>query len=144
MGIRSKIKTASKTALAAGFEASKPAALVAGFEVRRAPTEIARICEAVQLLHSANNGLDWSRRFLSCAVKYLSSSRSQLMQDLFALSVVGEKRKGYFVEFGAADGVALSNSYMLETTFGWTGIVAEPSTTFAPRLAANRHCVVDT
>ena len=125
--------------------ALKRAALAAGFEIRRVPTEKdARIREAIQLLHSANNGSDWSRRFLSCAVKYLSSSRSQLMQDLFALSVLGEKRNGYFVEFGGGDGVTFSNSYMLETTFGWTGIVAEPSATFAPKVAANRRCTIDT
>jgi FkbM family methyltransferase len=132
VGIKGRIKTSLKTA-----------ALAAGF-IRRVPTENARISEAIHLLRSANNASDWSRRFLSCAVKYLSYSRSQLMQDLFALSVLGEKRNGYFVEFGAGDGVTLSNSYMLETTFGWTGIVAEPSVRFAPKIHAHRRCVIDT
>jgi FkbM family methyltransferase len=66
------------------------------------------------------------------------------MQDLFALSVLNDKRNGYFVDFGAGDGVTLSNSYMLETEFGWTGIVAEPCRTYAPKLAANRRCAIDT
>jgi FkbM family methyltransferase len=95
-------------------------------------------------LHSANGGSDWSRHFLSCAVKHFSSSRSQFMQDLFALSMLGEKRNGYFVEFGAWDGVTLSNSYMLETEFGWTGIVAEPSRRFASKLSESRRCAIDT
>ena len=144
MEIKRRIKTASKTALAVSFKTLKEVALSAGFEVRRMPTENVRVREAVNLLHSANGGSDWSRHFLSCAVKYLSFSRSQYMQDLFALSVLGEKRNGYFVEFGAWDGVTLSNSYMLETEFGWAGIVAEPSRRLASTLAESRRCAIDT
>jgi FkbM family methyltransferase len=144
MGIKSKINAAFKTTRVLGSKALKSAALSAGLEVHRIPTENNRIYESIQFLHSANNGSDWSRCFLSCAVKYLSSSRSQLLQDLFALSVVGEKRNGYFVEFGGGDGVTFSNSYMLETTFGWRGIVAEPSAAFAPKIIANRRCAIDT
>src|SRR5262249_43957579 len=98
-----------------------------GLEVHRALTENDRIYEAIRLLHSANNGAVWSRRFLGCAVKYRHLSHSQLMQDIFALSVCDENHKGYFVEFGGGDGITYSNTYMLETAFGWTGIVAEPS-----------------
>lgn len=163
MKIKTAIKLAlKKAALVAGFEVYRlPAGFKgyyrapAGFEVYRVPiksgiepidcvpVETARIHRAIHLLHLANNGSDWSRRFLSCAVKYLSHSHSQLMQDLFALSVLGEKRNGYFVEFGVANGITDSNSFMLETQFGWTGIVAEPSRTLAPKVAANRHCAID-
>jgi hypothetical protein len=114
--------------------ALKRAALAAGFDVRRAPTENARICEAIP----------FARRFISCAVKYFSFSRSQILQDLFVLSVLGEKRNGYFVEFGVGDGITFSNSYMLETEFGWTGIVAEPCRMFAAKVSANRRCAIDT
>src|SRR5262245_14346073 len=144
MEIKKRIKTASKTALAVSFKALRQFAFSAGFEVRRVPTENVRIREAINLLRSANGDSDWSRHFLSCAVKYVSSSRSQFMQDLFALSVLGEKRNGYFVEFGAWDGVTFSNSYMLETEFGWAGIIAEPSRRFASKLAASRRCAIDT
>src|SRR5262249_23334960 len=44
----------------------------------------------------------------------------------------------------AWDGVTLSNSYMLETEFGWTGIVVEPSRRFGPKLAGSRRCAIDT
>ena len=60
------------------------------------------------------------------------------------LKNIGEKRNGYFVEFGAGDGITFSNSYMLETEFGWTGIVVEPSRTFAPKVTATRYCATDT
>lgn len=122
----------------------KSFALSLGFEIRRVPTLNDSIYDAICLLHSAHDGSDWSRRFLSCAVKYKSVSHSQVMQDIFAISMLAEKRNGYFVEFGAGDGVTLSNSYMLEKVFDWTGIVAEPSASFIPMVAANRGCAIDT
>ena len=49
-----------------------------------------------------------------------------------------KKTKGFFVEFGATDGVGLSNSYMLEHNFGWTGILAEPAVIWHDKLKKNR------
>lgn len=60
------------------------------------------------------------------AVQLMRWSESQLNQDYFVLSQLGWKREGFFVEFGATDGRTLSNSWMLEKVFGWTGILAEP------------------
>jgi len=57
------------------------------------------------------------------ARKAYRSSKSQLGQDLLGLIGSEAKRNGFFVEFGAADGVALSNSYLLEKEFGWSGIL---------------------
>lgn len=72
-------------------------------------------------------------------------SRSQLMQDLFVLSELGERRDaGFFVEFGAADGVALSNSWLLEQRLGWKGILAEPARCWHESLTRNRTCAIDT
>jgi FkbM family methyltransferase len=67
-------------------------------------------------------------------------SRSQLGQDLWVLEQLGWKRNGFFVEFGATDGVLLSNSWLLEKHFGWSGICAEPNPKFFERLQQNRSC----
>jgi FkbM family methyltransferase len=69
--------------------------------------------------------------------------RSQLGQEIFVLGTLGLKRHGYFVEFGATDGLYLSNSYVLEKEFGWTGICAEPARIWHKGLQANRNCAID-
>jgi FkbM family methyltransferase len=71
--------------------------------------------------------------------KYIEISQSsEIHQDLFVLATTKFKRKGYFVEFGAADGKNLSNTYLLEKNFGWTGILAEPSKNWHSELKINR------
>lgn len=72
----------------------------------------------------------------------LGRSPSQLGQDVLILEKCGFQRGGFFVEFGATDGILLSNSYLLETEFGWSGICAEPNPKFFAELRANRHCIV--
>jgi FkbM family methyltransferase len=65
-------------------------------------------------------------------------STSQLFQDLFVLFILDRKRDGYFIEFGATNGVSLSNTYLLENQFGWTGMLAEPDTQWHEELINNR------
>jgi FkbM family methyltransferase len=71
-------------------------------------------------------------------------SVSQRYQDLFALSQADFKRGGYFVEFGASNGVDGSNTYLLEKEFGWNGILAEPAKIWHADLRANRTVSIDT
>jgi FkbM family methyltransferase len=73
----------------------------------------------------------------------LKASQAQLCQDLFALSFLNFKQGGFFVEFGAAEGVGLSNTWLLEKQFGWRGILSEPARSYAPKLRANRGCAID-
>jgi FkbM family methyltransferase len=73
----------------------------------------------------------------------LPESKSQLRQDLFVLSELGFKRGGFFVEFGAASGLDLSNTWLMEKKFGWSGILAEPARCWHAQLAANRSCLVE-
>jgi FkbM family methyltransferase len=69
-------------------------------------------------------------------------SVAQLGQDIWVLEKTGYKRNGYFVEFGATDGVLLSNTWLLEKAFGWQGICAEPNPKFFAKLKENRQCKV--
>jgi FkbM family methyltransferase len=76
-------------------------------------------------------------------LRALPNSQSQLRQDLFVLSALDFKRNGYFVEFGAADGIVDSNTFLLEKDFGWSGILVEPAKHWQSRLQQNRSCHVE-
>lgn len=89
----------------------------------------------------------------SFVFRNLYRSKSQLQQDLFVafMSAYGMSSQeheqptmgGFFVEFGATDGVELSNTYLLEKEYGWQGIVCEPGKIWQGRLAENRNCSID-
>ena len=81
--------------------------------------------------------------FIYFVLERLTRSKSQLLQDLWVLYELGSPTGGYFVEVGASDGVIFSNTHMLETQYGWRGIVAEPSRVWYPQLRANRACAID-
>ena len=68
--------------------------------------------------------------------------KSAHLQDLWVLSNFGSK-KGFFVEFGAYDGAASSNTITLETDFDWTGIIAEPAIGMREQIRKNRRCQMD-
>lgn len=65
---------------------------------------------------------------------------SQLGQDLFVLIELGKKKEGFFIEIGAGDGFYLSNTYLLEKNFGWTGILVEPNKSFYNSCINLRRC----
>ena len=78
--------------------------------------------------------------FFEFALPRVKDAQGQLMQDLWALWELGEKREGFFVEFGATNGITMSNSHILEKTYGWKGILAEPNPEYHERLARERDC----
>src|SRR4051812_14702170 len=51
---------------------------------------------------------------IAAALELFPQSRGENFQDVFAMLVLDRLRNGFFVEFGATDGVTGSNSYMLE------------------------------
>lgn len=81
--------------------------------------------------------------FLAFCYRNCHRSHAQLFQDLFVAYELREKREGFFVEFGAADGIELSNTCLLEKDYRWRGILAEPARIWHERLARNRRCIVD-
>jgi len=73
-----------------------------------------------------------------------NQSKSQLKQDIFVLLEMDFMRDGFFVEFGATNGVDLSNTYLLEKAFNWSGILAEPGIQWHESLKANRSAFIET
>jgi FkbM family methyltransferase len=65
-------------------------------------------------------------------------SYSQLGQDTEVLNVYNKKQNGFFVDIGAADGIDLSNTYLLETRYNWRGICVEPIPSSFELLKKNR------
>jgi len=64
--------------------------------------------------------------------------QSQLYQDIFASFIIGNTFEKTFLEFGATDGFNLSNSYLLENSFNWKGVLSEPSPQWHDALMKNR------
>ena len=81
--------------------------------------------------------------FLNFCLTHLTRSRSQFLQDLWVAWELGSPTGGYFVEFGATNGVTFSNSWFLERELGWRGICAEPGRGWYPALRENRSCHID-
>lgn len=80
--------------------------------------------------------------FIALAARMAPISKAQLLQDLWVLYELKQKRAGYFVEFGACDGLTFSNTFLLENLFGWQGALAEPARVWHDKLRANRHCFI--
>lgn len=119
-----------------------------GFDVvRRKPQrDVALVAfEMLLQLRLALNDVrdERDRQFLLNCAKHIGDSKSQILQDVFALHSVDFKPTGFFVEFGATNGITLSNTHILEVKFGWKGILAEPARCWTAALRANRKCAID-
>ncbi|MDC1014508.1 FkbM family methyltransferase [Candidatus Pelagibacter sp.] len=71
-------------------------------------------------------------------VKKFEFIPSQLYQDVFASFIVGNRFDKTFLEFGATNGLSLSNSWLLEAFLGWKGVLAEPDYKWFSDLKKNR------
>jgi len=65
-------------------------------------------------------------------------SYSQVAQDLWVLEKLRYKTNGYFLDWGAWDGVHINNTYLLEKDYDWVGIYVEPNTEVFNQLIINR------
>jgi len=78
-------------------------------------------------------------------------SNPQLERQSFSLNELDLKlepylkgRAGFFIEAGANDGIAQSNTLFFERYYGWKGILIEPIPDLAARCRVNRPaCVVE-
>jgi hypothetical protein len=55
----------------------------------------------------------------------IENNWSQSMQDMFVLSMLDGKRNGVYVEIGADQPRVISNTYLLENNFDWSGVSFE-------------------
>lgn len=74
-------------------------------------------------------------RFL---LKNFRVSKSQVFQDLFVLFFMNKKKTGYFIEVGGGNGVDISNSFILEKNFNWSGMICEPNIYLHENIKKNR------
>lgn len=63
---------------------------------------------------------------------------SQAGQDDFVIETLGHKTGGVYVEIGAYHSTEISNTYMLEKDYGWTGISFEIDPERSKEFNANR------
>ena len=84
-----------------------------------------------------------SKNCSSDVLDLMEKSKAQLRQDIFAIIELDFMSGGFFVDFGAYDGITLSNSYMLEKHFGFKGILSEPNPKFAKMIPKYRKAVVE-
>lgn len=113
-----------------------------GLTVKRLGTEEQELWRCLLETRQILSG-DCRSDFLRFCLDRLAESHGQLFQDLFVLHELSEKTNGFFVEFGATNGKSLSNTFLLEKKYGWTGILAEPAKAWHSELEANRGCTID-
>ena len=105
---------------------------------------LAEITEALAGLRDQTTGTTDPRlAFINFCLTHLTCSRAQFLQDLWVAWELGSPRDGYFVEFGATNGLKFSNSWYLENELGWRGILAEPARIWHPALHKNRACHIE-
>ena len=103
--------------------------------------------EKLNLLNEFKNNygdlIGVSREKIHKLIELYPASKAQLSQDLFVLHELNFKKNGYFVEFGATNGIDFSNTYLLEKKFNWKGILAEPAKNWHNDLVKNRDCHIE-
>ena len=69
----------------------------------------------------------------------MKNTYSQIGQDIEVLKLYNYKKNGFFIEIGASNGIALSNTYLLEKKYDWKGICVEPIPNQFELLCKNRE-----
>ena len=130
------------------------------FNINIIRRDLYNFLEKDEKLHSANR---WIKSNVPTELKNfilnnLESSQSQLQQELLVLYLIQGIKTGYideiklrqncterhfFVEFGATNGITLSNTYILEKYFNWSGILSEPAKCWHEELKNNRQSTID-
>jgi hypothetical protein len=83
------------------------------------------------------------KHFFKFIINNIKSSRSQVLQDLFAYYFSDQKKSGIFIEIGGGNGIDLSNTYLLEKKFNWKGVICEPDNRMHSDILATRKCFLE-
>jgi hypothetical protein len=66
-------------------------------------------------------------------MKLIPGSNSQSGQESMVLSLLEYKKFGTYLEIGAWDGIDLSNTYLLESMYSWSGLAIDIESKFVKR-----------
>lgn len=64
--------------------------------------------------------------------------RGQAQQDRFVTTIMKQKQNGFFVEIGSNHPIDINNSYLLEKTYNWKGIMIEYESKYLPSYKQHR------
>ena len=64
----------------------------------------------------------------------IEQSYSQALQDMWVLSVLNGKRNGTFLEIGAYQPIFISNTFLLEKYFNWSGVSIDYDPSVEPQF----------
>ena len=73
-------------------------------------------------------------------VETIDKNYSQAYQDMFVLTMLEGKRDGTYLEVGACHPVLISNTYLLDSKFGWKGISIDINPSVKAGYDGNRNC----
>jgi hypothetical protein len=63
----------------------------------------------------------------------------QALQDKFVINILQEKQNGFFIELGSNDPYEINNTYILEKTYNWKGIMVEIDNKYLESYKNQRH-----
>ena len=65
-------------------------------------------------------------------------SHSQVAQDIFALRQNNHMREGWFVDVGCAYPIEINNTYLLESSYNWRGILIDSDPQYTSAISQQR------
>ncbi len=92
--------------------------------------------------HSFSDELKEKNKWLGFLYLMKEKSFSQISQDLWVLYRTGQKMNGFFVEVGSCHPTNLNNTYLLEASYKWNGVLIEPNPGMAELLRTQRTSTV--
>lgn len=84
-----------------------------------------------------------AREYIDDMKAMTAISESQFNQDIFCALTLEGKTGGYFVEVGVGSGRTISNSYMFEKNYGWSGLLVEPNKSSHASISECRSATLD-